>query len=105
MQRSRLLHPDPRLAQAFSLLREVLDGGAANGAAEPQAWSGGEGPATDPLADPLATLGPDLLDSDFGTLWQPLAFEDEPSAVLPASSYRHWLPPSDFHASEGLAAF
>jgi|SRR6185436_2245184 len=117
MHRKRLLHPDPRLAQAFALLREVLDGGAANGAAEPQAWSGWEGPAT----DPLAPLGPDFLDSDFRALWQPLSSGDEPwsaawqrhvdgvapdpSALLPASLYRHWQPPSDFHASEGLAAF
>ncbi len=97
---------DPRLAQAFLLLREVLDGGAANGA-----------PEEDLAADPLAPLGPDLLGSDFRALWQPLSLGDEPlsaawqrnpdgpSAVLPASLYRHWQPPSDFHASEGLAAF
>jgi len=91
---------DPRLVQAFSLLREVLDGGAANGAAESQAGSGWEGPAT----DPLAPLGPDFLASDFRALWQDGAATD-PSAVLPASSYRHWQPPSDFLASEGLAAF
>jgi ketosteroid isomerase-like protein len=124
MQRNRLLHPDdPRLAQAFSLLREVLEGGAANGRAEPQSGSGWEGPATDPLSpiSPISPLGPDFLDSDFRALWQPLAWGDEPwsaawqrqadgaapdlAAVLPASSYRHWQPPSDFHASEGLAAF
>lgn len=108
MHRNRLLQPDPRLAQAFSLLREVLDGGAANGAPEPQGSSDWEGPAT----DPLAPLGPDFLGSDFRTLWQPLAVGEEPwsaawqaPTTLPASSYRHWLPPSDFHASEGLAAF
>jgi ketosteroid isomerase-like protein len=117
MHESRLLRSDPRLAQAFSLLREVLDGGAANGAAEPQAGSGWEDPAT----DPLAPLGPDFLDPDFRALWQPLALGDEPwsaawqrnsdgaapdsSDILPASSYRHWQAPSDFHASEGLAAF
>jgi ketosteroid isomerase-like protein len=101
---------DPRLAQAFLLLREVLDGEAANGAAEPR-----------PAADPLEPLGPDLLGSDFRALWQPLSLGDEPwsaawqrngdgaapdpAAGLPASLYRHWQPPSDFHASEGLAAF
>jgi ketosteroid isomerase-like protein len=76
---------DPRLAQAFLLLREVLDGGAPTGVSEASA------------ADPLAPPGPDLLASDFQELWQP----DGP----PASSYRHWQPPSDFHAGEGLSAF
>jgi hypothetical protein len=41
----KVMHSDPRLAQAFSLLREVLDGGAENGAAESRAWSGREGAA------------------------------------------------------------
>jgi len=103
MQRNRLLRSDPRLSQAVSLLREVLDGGAANGAAEPQAgsgWADWEAPAT----DPLAPLGPDFLGSEFHALWQDGA-APEPSALLPASSYRHWQPPSDFHASVGVAAF
>ncbi len=122
MRGNRLLHPDPRLAQAFSLLREVLAGGTANGAAtnglEPQAPAGWDGQA----ADPLAPLGPDFLDSDFRALWQPLSLGDDPwspawqgnaddggavdpAAELPSSLYRHWQAPSDFHASEGLAAF
>lgn len=125
MPRNRLLHSDPRLGQAFSLLREVLNGGAPNGAVEPQGGSGWQGPATgplaDPMADPMAILGPDFLDSDLQTLWQPLSSGDEPgsaawqrssdgtapdpAAVLPASLYRHWQPPSDFHAGEGLAVF
>jgi ketosteroid isomerase-like protein len=73
------------------------------------------------VTDPISPLGPDFLDSDFRALWQPLALGDEPwsadwqrngdgaapepAAVLPASLYRHWQPPSDFLASEGLAAF
>jgi ketosteroid isomerase-like protein len=97
-----LLPSDPRLVRAFSLLREVLDGGAENGA-EPQAGAGRAG-REDPAADPLAPLGPDLLGSDFHGLWPDGAAPDS-SAILPASSYRHWQPPSDFHASEGLAAF
>ena len=99
MYKNRLLHPEPRLAQAFSLLREVLDGEAANGAAKSQAGSGWEEPAT----DPLAPLGPDFLDSEFLALWQPLS--PDPSAAHPASWYRDWQPPSDLLASEGLAAF
>ena len=117
MQRLRSLHPDPRLAQACALLREVLDGAAADGAAVPPAGPGWDDPGT----DPLTPLGPDLLGSDFRTLWQPLAplsmgeepwsaawqhgAAPEPSDGPPASSYRHWQPPSDLQAGEGLAAF
>jgi hypothetical protein len=102
MHGNLLLPSDPRLVQALSLLREVLDGGAVNGA-EPQAGSGQAG-WEGSAVDPLASLGPDFLASDFRALWQDGVALD-PSAVLPASSYRRWQPPSDFHASEGLADF
>ena len=99
MYRNRLLDPDPRLAQAFSLLREVMDGEAANGAAKSQAGAGWEETAI----DPLAPLGPDFLNSEFLDLWQSLS--PDSSAGLPGSWYRDWQPPSDFLASEELAAF
>src|ERR1041384_4249294 len=99
MHSNRLLSPDPRLAQAFSLLREVMDGEAANGAAKSQAGAGWAAPAT----DPLASLGPHFLDSEFLALWQTLS--PDSSAALPGSFYRDWQPPSDLLAGEGLAAF
>ena len=110
---------DPRLAEAFSLLREVLEEGSGNGGGRGSelsasaAWGG-------PAADPLALGRSDFLASDLLALWRPLAMADEPwsatwqryldgapgpRAAPPASVSRPWTPPADFEAGEGLHRF
>ena len=121
---------DPRLAEAFSLLREVLEeegrnGGHAVPAASASAGWGGpaaEGPAIagTGLAG-SAAAGSGFLSSDILALWQPEAMADEPwsatwqryldgaapgaAAAPPTAASRPWAPPADFDAGEGIHPF
>jgi hypothetical protein len=107
---------DPRLAEAFALLREVLEEGNGNGfgpGASPS-WHGAAG-------DPPALDGSEHLGSDLLALWQPEGMAGEPgpaawrryldaaapgpAAAPAASSPGAWAPPVDFEAGAGLAGF
>lgn len=116
---------DPRLAEAFSLLREVLEEEGRNGgdaAAAASASPGWGGPAAEgPAVAGSAVAGSGFLASDLLALWQPEAMADEPwsatwqryldgaapgpAAAPAAAPSRPWAPPADFDAGEGIHPF
>ena len=107
---------DPRVVEAFALLREVIaEGGGEGGASVPGAAFGGRG-----SGDGGGLAGAEHLGSDLLALWQPEAMADEPwsaawqryverTAPAPAAAAAPagapWTAPAGFEAGEGLEPF